>query len=652
MKLHSIITQYFAVFFIQLFTMKTLLWLCSMILVVGITFAANSPVLELFEENEAVWNVEVLADDAWKEIGRERVVPRPIPKSATIASLPEEYVAVHYLFTIGATKYASVDNFLGDNSITREQAAKLLVKRATQEEIEKKVSVSCDFTDIGEGQMDESLRASVLESCELGIFRGFNNKFSPQSSLIRGHFFLAVLRILWHDVPETWVYEKAKEVWLTTVTRKNFAYDATISRTDASLILRRAAQKRSDLEEFLKSPRSDVSLPLPRTWGWSDDLSDILADLYGDSAETESLSLIWASIASKTTSWSARPSSWTPLKWGEVDDNVLFEDFVEYYEEAQEKFGDAFTKIDVWGRFYLHDAGKSWVLGGTMLRIMDSEGKEYLLSLDNDGEYYFYPSSYYDADDQVNADQYTVSFEYAWVSYEETYSSTQAVRELPPVSWSVNTEAKKLQLAFVIDTTGSMSDQINKIKETIQSVSQRVKEWADGIDLEYGLVAYKDRSDRYLTSSYQFTDDLEAYQTYLDKLSAQWGGDYEEDMNAWLEEAMEFLQRSDEQDTYWILILVADAPPHMDYKQSYDYRVAMLRAVEQGVKIFPLASSGLDNTVGELIFRQIALITNATYIFITKGANGGTDFHVDEQSYSVESLDDLVVDIVLREIQE
>jgi hypothetical protein len=136
----------------------------------------------------------------------------------------------------------------------------------------------------------------------------------------------------------------------------------------------------------------------------------------------------------------------------------------------------------------------------------------------------------------------------------------------------------------------------------------------------------------------------------LDVLSASGWWDYEEDINSWLEDAMEYLAWSDAPNTYGITFLVADAPPHMDYNQQYDYRVALLRAVEQWVKIFPLASSGLDNTVWELIFRQIALITNASYIFITKWTSWETDYNVDEQSYSVADLDDLIVDIIINEL--
>ncbi len=77
----------------------------------------------------------------------------------------------------------------------------------------------------------------------------------------------------------------------------------------------------------------------------------------------------------------------------------------------------------------------------------------------------------------------------------------------------------------------------------------------------------------------------------------------------------------------------------------------MVRAAERGIKIFPVASSGLDDQ-GEYIYRQIALFTQGRFIFLTYGPSGepgdGTTHHVDE--YTVQKLDDLVVRLVEEEL--
>jgi hypothetical protein len=97
--------------------------------------------------------------------------------------------------------------------------------------------------------------------------------------------------------------------------------------------------------------------------------------------------------------------------------------------------------------------------------------------------------------------------------------------------------------------------------------------------------------------------------------------------------------------------LIADAPPHLDYAQDFDYAQDVFQAVETGIKIFPLASSGLDDQ-GEYIFRQLAQISGGKFLFLTYGAGGApgddTTHHVDD--YSVLSLDDLVVRLVEEQL--
>jgi hypothetical protein len=100
--------------------------------------------------------------------------------------------------------------------------------------------------------------------------------------------------------------------------------------------------------------------------------------------------------------------------------------------------------------------------------------------------------------------------------------------------------------------------------------------------------------------------------------------------------------------------LIADAPPHLDYPQDYDYAEEMEIAARRGIKIFPIASSGLDDQ-GEYIFRQIAQFTQGRFIFLTYEGptNGGspgevTTHHVED--YSVNNLDDLLVKLVEEEL--
>ena len=102
-----------------------------------------------------------------------------------------------------------------------------------------------------------------------------------------------------------------------------------------------------------------------------------------------------------------------------------------------------------------------------------------------------------------------------------------------------------------------------------------------------------------------------------------------------------------------LIFLVADAPPHLDYEQDFAYDKELVEAVRRGIKIIPIASSGLDDQ-GEYIYRQIAQYTGGYFIFLayeeTPQPSGepGTTHHV--EGYTVEALDDLVVRLITDEL--
>ncbi len=388
----------------------------------------------------------------------------------------------------------------------------------------------------------------------------------------------------------------------------------------------------------------------------SKDLKDSIGRLFTDSSEKESLSeadgLISGEVALDYDE-SPSPSAYnrqSPLQGGEIDDNEDFEDFLEYIENAEK--GQAYD-IDLKQRFYIKvkDNQDNGILG-KQVHILDSEGLKYKLVTDSEGEIYFYPDAYKLNNEQMDNNQSQDEFtKYELTIDNKIYDFSSRDDEwIIEISKFQNAESLTLDLVFTIDSTGSMSDQINKLRDTITSISSRIHDNAKNITVRYGLVVYRDRQDEYITRIYDFTTDLDEFQKNLNAIEAAGGGDYPEDVNSALQDTMEQLSWSNKENAVKIAFLVADAPPHNDYGQEYDYRVAMLRAAEKGIKIFPLASSGLDNTEGEYVFRQLAAITNARYMFITN-ASGGTDYHVPEENYSVSNLDDLIVDVIMEEIE-
>ncbi|MFT3954060.1 MAG: VWA domain-containing protein [Piscinibacter sp.] len=210
----------------------------------------------------------------------------------------------------------------------------------------------------------------------------------------------------------------------------------------------------------------------------------------------------------------------------------------------------------------------------------------------------------------------------------------------------------RLDLVFLIDATGSMGDEIAKLKASMRAMSQQISQLPGQPDICYGLVAYRDRGDAFLTRTHDFTDDLGAFQNVLARVQAGGGGDKPEALNEALHETVHGL--SWRSDAARLVVLVADAAPHLDYGGP-QYDVDMQAALAKGIKLFAVGASGLEPE-GEYIYRQIAQYTAGRFVFLTykdaadPGSGPGTKTVHDVQNYSVQTLDKLVVKLVGDEL--
>ncbi len=232
----------------------------------------------------------------------------------------------------------------------------------------------------------------------------------------------------------------------------------------------------------------------------------------------------------------------------------------------------------------------------------------------------------------------------------------------------------RLDLVFLVDATGSMGDEIAKLKHSMQAMARQIAQLPAQPDICWGLVAYRDRGDAFITRSHDFTHNLAAFQDVLAKVQASGGGDTPEALNEALHEVVHGL--SWRADATRLVVLVADAPPHLDYdgctstpalawEQQVDgvkpsgacpqYDRDMQAALAKGIKVFAVGASGLD-PVGEYIFRQIAQYTAGRFVFLTyrdadnPGGGPGTKTVHDVKQYSVQTLDQLVLRLVGEEL--
>ena len=339
-----------------------------------------------------------------------------------------------------------------------------------------------------------------------------------------------------------------------------------------------------------------------------------------------------------------------PLKAGEVDDNA---DFAQYLEYLRSYNGPPAHQVDVSERYILTVMNeRQQPVLDARVRLFDAqqlvfEGRTYA-----GGKTIFFPRA---AGLSPNANTLRVQIEKGNSVAEGQLKRGQDGEQTFVLRGATALPQKpRLDVLFLLDATGSMGDEISQIQKTIASIAERIDRIEPRPELRLGLVAYRDRGDDYVTRVYDFTPDLAQFQQLLASVSADGGGDTPESLNEGLHDAVQQVGWTD--DAVRLIFLVADAPPHLDYPQDYDYIKEARVAVSKGIKIYPIAASNTEDDA-EYIFRQLAQQTLGHFIFLTyqPGQNAGTPgetttHNVDPEAFTVERLDDLVVQVIQHEL--
>ena len=130
---------------------------------------------------------------------------------------------------------------------------------------------------------------------------------------------------------------------------------------------------------------------------------------------------------------------------------------------------------------------------------------------------------------------------------------------------TANETKPRIEVCFVLDTTGSMGGLIEGAKQKIWSIANEMISTKPTPELKLGLIGYRDRGDEYVVKSFQLTDDIDSIYGHLRDFKAEGGGDEPESVNEALAEAIEKMPWSQDRKVLKIIFLVGDAPPHLDY---------------------------------------------------------------------------------------
>lgn len=174
----------------------------------------------------------------------------------------------------------------------------------------------------------------------------------------------------------------------------------------------------------------------------------------------------------------------------------------------------------------------------------------------------------------------------------------------------------KVEVVFVLDTTGSMSGLIRAAKERIWDITNVLAQTKPTPDIKLGLVAFRDRGDAYITRRSALSDDLDAIYKELMGFEAGGGGDGPESVNQALNEAVSKFNWSPGDEAFKVIFLVGDAPPHMDYKQDVVYTDSCKLAAEKGIVVNTIQCGG--NGATRPHWESIARLGKGEYIAIAQ----------------------------------
>lgn len=169
-----------------------------------------------------------------------------------------------------------------------------------------------------------------------------------------------------------------------------------------------------------------------------------------------------------------------------------------------------------------------------------------------------------------------------------------------------------VEVAFVLDTTGSMSGLIENAKRKIWSIATSIVDANPDAEVRMALVAYRDIGDEYVTKKFDLTTDIQGLYAELLKFRAQGGGDWPESVNEALDVAVTKLNWSQEKHVRRIVFLVGDAPPQMKYEQDRKYPEVLKDAKARGILVNAVQAGSARDT--ERFWREIAQLGDGKYI--------------------------------------
>jgi hypothetical protein len=149
-------------------------------------------------------------------------------------------------------------------------------------------------------------------------------------------------------------------------------------------------------------------------------------------------------------------------------------------------------------------------------------------------------------------------------------ATAAASKVSPPQPRRGNFIIDDLDLVFVMDTTGSMGEELRDIQFNLIGIIRVLHRLAPTLNV--GFVAFKDYGDDYFTRAFALSpmrgENIRRVQEFVEGLKAGGGGDKPEPVTAAMKEGLKMAWRNNAEAR---LIIIGDAPGHRpDWQEAFD----------------------------------------------------------------------------------
>ena len=290
-------------------------------------------------------------------------------------------------------------------------------------------------------------------------------------------------------------------------------------------------------------------------------------------------------------------------------------------------------------------------LANVSVELLKGDEVEFATKTDNTGRAYCWVNLF-DGSTQksLNAEEFSlkVNGKVSEATIEFTLKSDNALKINVITSDAKQPEAKA-DVAFIVDATGSMGDEIQFLKSDIKYIIDHAHSDTK-VALRSAVEFYRDESDEYIIQGKDFSTDVANTQAFIADHFADGGGDYPEAVHTALESALQNFSWNESARSR-IAFLILDAPAHHQDDVIESLQESIILYAKNGIKLIPVAASGVDKDT-ESMLRFFEIVTGGTYVFLTDDSGIGYS-HIEASvgDHDVEKLADLMVRLIKKYVE-